>query len=182
MEEITSKDIWEVVKCWLRELWLWLVLVELRRLPVSGLRSSPSVAFWLVPLASTAPPSLCPHLGHPVLHGQGALHQHRRLALHLHLACVYGSPLKWPLEKSLVISVIGMLGIRLKVKVRGCIAFISCCRWNLCTGSICRLFPELEVNGHKRLSESSHMTEVLLVEECILKIYSYYFYVLCILK
>lgn len=79
----------------------------------------------------------------------------------------YGSPLEWPLERSLVSSVIGMLGIRLKDRVTGSVAFVSRWMWNLCTGSICCLFLQPEVNGHKRLRKNPHLTWLRNVFCCI---------------
>lgn len=148
MKEITSKDIfWEVVK-WNADLENcdWLSLMEPRWLlstawalalqwlagwcPSASVAPQASVLIWVtlryagVDCSLAHAPGPSPALTH-----------------------VYGSPLEWPLERNLVSSVIGMLGIRLKDRVTGCIAFLSRWMWNLCTGSICCWFLQPEIMG-----------------------------------
>lgn len=169
MKEITSKDIlWEVVK-WSADLENcdWLLLLELRWLPVYSMSPGPSVAFWLLSVSKYCTPKPLSSSGSPCVTQVWSCSPAHAPGPSPALTHVYGSPLEWPLERSLVRSVIGMLGIRLKDRVTGCIAFISCWMWNLCTGSICCLFLQPEINGHKRLRKNSHLTWLRNVFCCI---------------
>lgn len=105
MKELTSKDTREVLRCRLRELWLWPFHVTLRWLPVHSIMSSTSAACWLVPIGKYCTPEPVSSSGSPWGYsGMELSHEHMCLALHLLLAQISGSPLEWPLDRSLVIN------------------------------------------------------------------------------
>ena len=97
MKEVRSSDIWQVVKCRLTELWLWLFHVMLRWHPVHSIRSSPSAACWLAPIGKYCTPEPVSSSGSPWgSPGVELSHEHVRLAFPLRLARVPGSHLSDP--------------------------------------------------------------------------------------
>lgn len=104
MKEIISKDVWEVVKSWL-QFCLWLFHLEPRWLPVSSTRASPSAACWLVPVGKYRTSEPLPSSGSPALTQAWSCSRSTcAWPFHLLLVHISGSPLEWPLDRSLVIS------------------------------------------------------------------------------